>query len=92
MDKENKSYLDENKHLSIENQQLKIELEDTLKKLAETKENLNKFVKGKELLDSLTMLTSNKDKKGLGFKGKSSHNSKENHSKDFVIRFVKVSY
>ena len=79
--------------LKINNSRLswKTLLRDTLKKLVETKEKLNKFVKGKESLDSLTMLTSNKDKKGLGFEGNSSHNSKKNHSKDFVIRFAKVS-
>ena len=72
MDKEIHSHLDESKSLSIANQRLKSELETTLKALAKSKNKLNKFVKGKEALDSLTMITSNKEKRGLDFQGESS--------------------
>ena len=48
-------------------------------------------MKGKEALDSLTMITSNKKKRGLGFQGESSHVSKKNHSKTPVIRFISAS-
>ena len=49
------------------NQKLKSELETVQKALADSENKLNKFVKGKEALNSLTMITSNKEKRGLDF-------------------------
>ena len=59
--------------------------------MAESENKLNKFVKGKEALDCLTMITSNKEKKRLGFQGESSQIPKKNNAKTPVIRFVRAS-
>ena len=91
MDKEIHSHLDESKSLSITNQRLKSKFETTLKTLAESENKLNKFVQGKEALDCLTMIISNKEKRGLGFQGESSQIPKKNNSKTHVIRFVSTS-
>ena len=48
-------------------------------------------MKGKEALDCLTMITSNKEKKELGFQGESSQIPKKNNSKTLVIKFVRAS-
>ena len=46
---------------------------------------------GKEVLDSLTTITSNKEKRRLGFQGETSQASKKNHSKTPIIRFISAS-
>ena len=48
-------------------------------------------MKGKEALDCLTMITSNKEKKGLCFQGESSQIPKKNNSKTPIIKFVRAS-
>ena len=60
--------------------------------MAESENKLNKFVKGKKTLDSLTMITSSRKKRRLGFQGESSYASKKNHSKTPIIRFINASY
>ena len=69
MDKEIQPCIAESKSLSLENLKLKSKLDSTQKALTESELKLNKFVKGKEALDSLTMITSNKEKRGLSFEG-----------------------
>ena len=91
MDREIQPHIAESKSLSLENQKLKSELEVVQKALAESEIKLNKFVKDKEALDSLTMITSNKEKRGLGFQGETSQASKKNQSKTLVIRFISAS-
>ena len=59
----------------MENQKLKSKLETAQKALVDLENKLNRFMKGKEALD-LTMITSNKEKRRLGFQGESSHDSK----------------
>ena len=75
----------------MKNQKLKSELKAAQKVLADSEIKLNKFVKGKEALDSLTMITSNREKRGLDFQAESSHASKQNHSKTPVIKFISTS-
>ena len=75
----------------MKNQKLKSELETIRKALTESELKLNKFVKGKEVLYSLTTITSNKEKKGLDFEGETNYASKQNHSKTPVIRFISAS-
>ena len=72
MDREIQPHLAESKSLSLENQKLKSEFEAVQKALAESEIKLNKFVKGKEALDSLTNITSNREKRGLDFQGETS--------------------
>ena len=67
MDREIQPHIAKSKSLSLENQKLKSELKIAQKALAELENKLNKFVKGTEALDCLTMITLNKEKKGLGF-------------------------
>ena len=88
MDREIQPHIVESKSLSLENQKLKSELDSVQKALTELELKLNKFVKGKEALDSLTTITSNKEKRGLDFQGETSQTSKKNHSKTPVIRFI----
>ena len=76
MDREIQSHLAESKSSSMENQKFNSEFETTRKALAESENKLNKFVKSKEALDSLTMITSNKEKRRLGFQGEFNHASK----------------
>ena len=91
MDKEIQPCIAESKYLFLENLKLKSELESAQKALTESELKLNKFVKAKEALDSLTTITSNKEKRGLGFEGETSYASKQNHSKTPVIRFIIAS-
>ena len=91
MDKEIQPCITESKSLSLENLKLKSELESVQKALTDSKLKLNKFVKGKEALDSLTTITSNKEKRGLGFQGETSQASKKNNSKTLVIIFISAS-
>ena len=91
MDREIQPHIAESKLFSLENQKLKSELEAAQKTLAESKIKLNKFVKGNEALDTLTMITSNREKRRLEFQRESSHASKQNHSKILVIRFISAS-
>ena len=91
MDKEIQSCIAESKSLSLEILKLKSELESVQKALNESKLKLNKFVKGNEFLDSLTTITSNKEKRGLGFEGETSYASRKNQSKTPVIRFISAS-
>ena len=67
IDREIQPHLSELKLFSLKNQKLKSKLKSAQKALAESKNKFNKFVKGKEVLDSLTMITSNKEKRGLYF-------------------------
>ena len=67
MDREIQPHTAESKSLYLENQKLKFELEAIQKALAEPENKLNKFVKGKEALNNLTTITSNREKRGLGF-------------------------
>ena len=57
IDREIQPHIAESKSFSLKTQKLKYELEAAQKALAESKNRLNKFVKGKEALDSLTMIT-----------------------------------
>ena len=91
MDKEIQPCIAESKSLSLENLKLKSELESAQKALTESELKLNKFVKGKEDLDSLTTITSNKEKRGLGFEGETTYALRENQSKTPVIRFISAS-
>ena len=91
MDKEIQPCIAESKSLSLENLKLKSELDSAQKALTESELKLNKFVKGKEALDSLTTITSNKEKRGLGFQGETSQTSKKNQSKTPIIRFISTS-
>ena len=91
MDREIQPHIAESKSLSLENQKLKFKLDSAKKTLTELELKLNKFVKGKETLDSLTTITSNKEKRGLGFQGETSQASKKNDSKTLLIRFISTS-
>ena len=91
MDREIQPHIAESKSFSLKNQKLKSELESAQKTLADSKIKLNKFVKGKEALDNLIMITLNREKRRLGFQGESSHTSKQNYSKTHVIRFISAS-
>ena len=91
IDREIQPHIVESKSFSLENQKLKSELEAAQKALTDSESKLNKFVKGKETLDSLTMITSNRKKRRLSFQGESSHASKKNHSKTPIIRFISAS-
>ena len=73
---ENKLVLEESNALKYENSHLKSNFESSQKNLIEIQNKLKSFIKGKHALDNLAQLTSNKNKKGLGFKGQSSKNSK----------------
>ena len=88
---ENKLFVEESNFLKSDNLKLKFELESSQKNFIETQYKLNSFIKGKEVLDNLTQLTSNKNKRGLGFEGQSNKNTKENFSKKIVIKFIKAS-
>ena len=92
MDKEIQLHIVESKSLSLENKKLKSELESVQKALTELELKLNKFVKGKEALDRLTTITSNKEKRRLDFQGETSQASKKNHSKTLVIIFIHASH
>ena len=76
--------------LKSDNLNLKSELEVSKKNLTETQRKLSSFMKGKEVLDNLTQIVSNKHKKRLGFEGETSQILKKNSSKDSVIRFVRA--
>ena len=76
MDRESQPHLVESKSFSLENQKLKSELESAQKVLTKSENKLNKFVKGKDVLDSLIMITSNRKKRRLDFQEESSHASK----------------
>ena len=91
MDKEIQPCIAESKSLSLENLKIKSELDSAQKALTESELKLNKFVKGKEALDSLTTITSNREKRGLGFEGETSYASRKNQSKTPVIRFIRAS-
>ena len=91
MDREIQPHIAKSKSLSLKNQRLKSELESAQKALTESENKLNKFMKDKEVLDSLTMITSNREKRGLGFQRESSHASKQNHSNTPVIIFISTS-
>ena len=91
MDREVQPHIAESKSFSLENQKPKSELEAAQKTLAKSENKLNKFVKDKEALDNLTMITSNKEKRRLSFQRESSHASKQNHSKTLIIIFISAS-
>ena len=91
MDREIQPHIAMSKSFFLKDQRLKFELEFAQKALAKSETKLNKFVKGKEALDSLTTITSNREKRRLDFQGESSHASKQNYSKTSVIRFISVS-
>ena len=88
---ENKLLVEKSNFLKSKNLKLKYELGSSQKNFINTQNKLNNFIKGKEVLDNLTQLTSNKNKRGLGFEGQSSKDTKENFSKKNVIKFSKVS-
>ena len=75
MDKEIQPCIAESKSLSLKNLKLKSELDSAQKVLTESELKLNKFVKGKEALDSLTTISLNKEKRGLNFEGETSYAS-----------------
>ena len=88
---ENKLFIEESNSFKYENLRLKSELELAQKNFIETQNKLNSFIKGKEVLDNLTQLTLNKNKRGLGFEGQSSKDTKEEFFKKTIVKFVKAS-
>ena len=88
---ENKLFMEESNSLKSENLILKSKLESSQKNFIETQNKLSSFIKGKEDLDNLTQLTSNKNKRGLRFEGQSSKDTKEIFLKKIVIKFIKTS-
>ena len=66
---ENKIFAEESNFLKSKNLKLKYELESSQKNFIETQNKLNNFIERKEVLDILTQLASNKNKRGLGFEG-----------------------